>query len=113
MKLSDHDKKVIEAMFNDDCSVPTVQKVFPQAHRSSLSLQKHNSDCFGTIWKPHNAKKPVGRPSKITPYMCEWLIDLLAFRSDLWQEELVFESDLLLDGLEDPLDYAKNQLWLL
>jgi hypothetical protein len=21
--------------------------------------------------------------------------------------------DLLLDGLEDPLDYAKNQLWLL
>jgi hypothetical protein len=22
-------------------------------------------------------------------------------------------ADLLLDGLEDPLDYAKNQLWLL
>jgi transposase len=91
MKLSDHDKKFIEAMFIDHCTVPTVQKVFPQAHRSSLSLLKHNFDCFGTVCKPNNAKKPAGRPSKITPYMSEWLIDLLAFRNDLWQEELVFE----------------------
>jgi len=91
MKLSDHDKKVIEAMFNDDCSVPTVQKVFPQAHRSSLSLLKRNFDCFGTVWKPQNARKAMGRPSKIMPYLYEWLIDLLAFRNDLWQEELVFE----------------------
>jgi hypothetical protein len=66
MKLSDHDKKFIEAMFIDHCTVPTVQKVFPQAHRSSLSLLKHNFDCFGTVWKPDNAKKPAGRPSKIT-----------------------------------------------
>jgi hypothetical protein len=83
MKLSDHDKKFIEAMFIDHCTVPTVQKVFPQAHRSSLSLLKHNFDCFGTVWKPNNAKKPAGRLSKISPYMSKWLIDLLAFRNDL------------------------------
>lgn len=91
MKLSDHDKKLIEAMFIDDCTVPNVQKVFPQAHRSSLSLLKRNFDCFGTVWEPNNAKKTRGRHSKIKPYMHEWLIDLLAFRNDLWQEELVFE----------------------
>ncbi|KAI4767725.1 hypothetical protein E4T52_17132 [Aureobasidium sp. EXF-3400] len=106
MKLSDHDKKLIEAMFIDDCTVPNVQKVFPQAHRSSLSLLKRNFDCFGTVWEPNNAKKTRGRHSKIKPYMHEWLIDLLAFRNDLWQEELVFE---LWSSRRDPVQQGVYQ----
>jgi hypothetical protein len=91
MSLSEDDKDFIQAMFLDDCTVPTVSKVFPQVPRSTLRWMKINIDCFGTVRKPASAKKQRGRRHKIDGPMHVWLIELLALRNDSWLEELVFE----------------------
>ena len=92
MSLLECDKDFIQAMFRDNCTTATVRKVFPRAFKSTIRWHKANFDCFGTVSKPDSAKKQRGRPNKITPLMREWLIYLLSFRNDLWEEELVFES---------------------
>lgn len=91
MPIAEDDKDFIQAMFRDNCNVPTVHKVFPRAPLTTLKRMKVNFDCFGVVRKPDSARKTRGRPRKITALMSEWLIDLLSFRNDLWEEELVFE----------------------
>lgn len=91
MPLNDHDKAVVEAMFNDNCDVNTVLKVVPHAARRTLYRMQQNMDCFGRVSKPPTALKRRGRRHVITPVMRQYAMELLAHRNDLWLEELAFE----------------------
>ena len=89
MPLNEHEKDLIQAMFYDDCDVNTVSQVVPHTPRSTLYRMQKNLS--GQVRKPSSAIKRMGAPRKITPLMCEYLIDLLPEKNDLWEEELLFE----------------------
>jgi len=91
MPLSDHDKTLVEAMFRDDCDVNTALKVVPHAARSTLCWMQRNFEAAGYVQKSSTAIKPRGRRCKLTPIVRQYVMELLALRNDLWQEELASE----------------------
>lgn len=66
MPLNDYDKDLVQAMFRDDCNVPTVRKVVPHATTSTLNRIEGDVDLIGAVWKPVPARKWMEASRKIT-----------------------------------------------
>lgn len=72
-------------------SVKQLQEILPHASRSALYRKRRNILGFGVARRPKEALKHYRRPPHITPAMEEFLIDLIARKGDLWQEEMIEE----------------------
>lgn len=72
-------------------SVKQLQEILPHASRSALYRKRRNISTFGSARRPKEALKPHHRRPHFTPAMEEFLIDLLAQKGDLWQEEMISE----------------------
>lgn len=72
-------------------SVKAIQEIVPHYSRSALYRKRRNVLAFGSARKPPEALKKMRRPPHVTLEMEEFLIELLARKSDLWQEELIDE----------------------
>lgn len=91
MRLDPHDDRWVEEMFRAGFSVRAVHSVLPEASRSALYRKRRNLFTFGAVSRPKEACVPSGRRQLITPEMEDWIVDLLAQKGDIWQEELIYE----------------------
>jgi len=109
----EHNEKLVEAMFANDCNVPTIWRSSYMVFGNRLGHQR-NSDRFDTVWKPQNAKRWPGRPCKTKSLMYEWFIGLLTFRNDLRQERLWSkdgDSLMLWSIARTIIDFLSTLLW--
>lgn len=86
----EHDAWVKE-LLDAELTVKEVITALPAVSQSAAYRKARNLRTFGSVNRPKEARKQPGTKPLITAEMEEWLVDLLARKSDLWQEEMISE----------------------
>ena len=91
MVLDDIDEQWVQEMFEQGFDVKSVLEVLPHASRSAIYRKLQNFRTFGATRRPLAARARKGRRRLITEHIETFLVELLAQKSDLWQDEMIFE----------------------